>query len=90
MYSEPMKGYRVAEARARFGELLDEAESGNTVMIERRGVRFFLEAERAPAAAARRRVRGPLEYVHPDVMSGNWTWTWGPRGLRFKGRRRRA
>ena len=31
---------KVAEARARFGEMLDEAEKGTPVVIERRGVRF--------------------------------------------------
>jgi hypothetical protein len=83
-----MKGYRVAEARARFGDLLDEAESGDTVVIERRGVRFLLEAER-PSAPIAQPKKGGLEYVHPDVMSGTWTWAGGPRGLTFRARRRR-
>ena len=34
------KGYKVAEARARFGEVLDDAEKGIPVIIERRGVRL--------------------------------------------------
>src|SRR5688500_12092129 len=45
------KYLKVAEARARFGEILDEAENGTPVVIERRGVRFRLVAE--PAAPSR-------------------------------------
>jgi hypothetical protein len=82
-----MKSFRVAEARARFGELLDEAESGQTVFIERHGVRFALTAnpQEAPAAAP----APPFKWVHPDVMSGQWTWDLSPKGLRFRPRRRR-
>jgi prevent-host-death family protein len=45
-----MKHLKVAEARARFGEILDEAEKGAPVVIERRGVRFRLVAERQRAS----------------------------------------
>lgn len=44
------KRFLVAEARARFGELLDEADQGETVVIERRGVQYILQRdERKPA-----------------------------------------
>lgn len=81
-----MKAYRVAEARARFGNLLDEAESGDAVVIERNGVRFRLEAERP--ASTRVKTSALIDYVHPDVASG--TWASGPRGLRFRARRPRS
>jgi hypothetical protein len=82
-----MKAMKVAEARARFGELLDEAESGTPVTIERRGVRFTLSAER-PAAA--KGSRPPLfEHADAEVLSGQWTWTPSPRGLTFSARRKR-
>ncbi len=77
-----MKGYRVAEARARFGELLDEAEEGETVLIERHGVRFTLRAE-DPSSKRTRHV-STIKWAHPAVVAGQWTWEWGPKGLEFK------
>lgn len=81
-----MKHYKVSEARARFGDLLDEAERGDAVVIERHGVRFTLSAE---AQAARPAAGGQLfASVDPDVLSGQWTWVPTTRGLRFRARRR--
>ena len=83
-----MKHLKVAEARARFGEILDEAERGVPVFIERRGVRFKVTAE--PSATVRKASRpDPFSYVDPVVMSGNWTWKLGPKGLAFVARRAR-
>jgi hypothetical protein len=78
---------RVAEARARFGELLDQAERGSPVFIERRGVRFRLVAEPSTAAAA----AGArlFEHVDPEVSDGGWTWEPGPKGVRFAARGKR-
>ena len=82
-----MKNYKVSEARARFGDLLDDAERGDAVVIERHGVRFTLAAERL---GDRQPSPTPLfASVHPDVMSGQWTWAATTRGLRFRARRRR-
>jgi prevent-host-death family protein len=39
-----MKRYSVAQARQQFAELLDSAERGDAVVIDRRGVRFVVEA----------------------------------------------
>lgn len=81
-----MKHMKVAEARARFGEILDEAEKGTPVTIERRGVVFRLVAE--PAAPVMK--RQPLfAQVDSDVLSGQWTWKSGPGGLVFGKRRTR-
>jgi len=81
-----MKGFKVAEARAQFGDLLDQAEQGEPVFIERKGVRFLLSVERSELPADR---GGPFfTAVDPDVLGGNWTWASGRKGLAFKARRR--
>lgn len=78
---------KVAEARARFGEMLDEAEKGMPVVIERRGVKFRLIAEPGrPAAASKKAL---FEFVDPAVASGQWSWKSGPDGLAFAPRRKR-
>ena len=86
MYNVHMKPLKVAEARAKFGEMLDEAESGTPVTIERRGVRFTLSAERvAPAKASKRAL---FEHVDEQVLTGQWTWKPSARGLTFSARRK--
>jgi hypothetical protein len=79
-----MKGFTVAEARARFGDLLDSAAQGERVVIERRGVRFVLQAEKASAGRAARPV---LEWIDPAVEAGEWTWELTGKGMKFKPRR---
>ena len=79
---------KVAEARARFGEMLDTAEKGLPVVIERRGVRFRLIAE------PHRRTRGngavPFDFVDPAVINGQWTWSQHARaGVKFSPPRKR-
>jgi antitoxin (DNA-binding transcriptional repressor) of toxin-antitoxin stability system len=81
-----MKYLKVAEARARFGEILDDADKGATVIIERRGVRYRIIAEPARSAPA---APALFEFVDRDVASGQWTWKAGPAGLAFKPRRKR-
>lgn len=83
MYNvQVMKGYKVAEARARFGELLDEAEAGDVVFIERHGVKFSLRAEDVPEKDPRK--MSTITWMHPAVEAGQWTWEYGPKGLVFK------
>ena len=86
MYNVHMKGYRVAEARARFGEMLDDAEKGIPVVIERRGVRFRILAEPVASPKASRAI---FDFVDPAVADGQWTWKTGKRGLAFAPRKRR-
>jgi hypothetical protein len=81
-----MKGFTVAEARARFGDLLDQAEQGEAVVIERRGVRFTLRSE---ALAAPRQPAPFFEWLNPDVEAGQWTWELTKSGAKFRGRRAR-
>lgn len=81
-----MKHLKVAEARARFGEILDEAEKGAPVVIERRGVRFRLVAERQrPSAASKTAL---FDFVDAAVMAGQWSWKAGAKGVTFAPRRK--
>ena len=82
-----MKTMKVAEARARFGELLDAAEQGNEVVIERKGVWFRLLAESTRGAT--RPKAALFDFVDPAVMDGQWTWKPGKAGLAFAPRRKR-
>jgi antitoxin (DNA-binding transcriptional repressor) of toxin-antitoxin stability system len=77
-----MKRYTAAKARAHLASLLDAAEGGEVVAIERRGVRFTLRSEKRPRKAAKRAAR--LEVVDRRVLVGEWTWSSGARGLRFR------
>jgi hypothetical protein len=79
-----MKPLKVAEARARFGEVLDEAEQGAPVFIERRGVRFRVSVD----APAKRTPRTTFAFVDAAVLDGQWGWEQGPTGVRFKAHRK--
>jgi antitoxin (DNA-binding transcriptional repressor) of toxin-antitoxin stability system len=82
-----MKHLTVREARARFGEILDDAEKGTPVVIERRNVRFRLVAEPTPRSRKR---RAPLfDVVDEAVAAGQWSWTSSAKGLTFRPRRKR-
>lgn len=87
MYNVHMKRYSVAQARQRLSEVLDSAEAGDAVVIERRGVRFRLETARPARRAVRR--TSLIDYVDPLVESGQWTWSWKPGSLRLAARRKR-
>jgi prevent-host-death family protein len=75
-----MKRYSVSEARTRMAEVLDRAERGEAVTIERRGRHFKVVATVAP-----RRKRPPvvIKILDPAVEAGDWTWRWGPDGFTF-------
>lgn len=82
-----MTRVKATEARQEFFRLLDAAEKGETVIVERKGARFrlsLMEAEPEPASTS------PLQVDDPDVLSGNWTWAGDPDGeLQFRARRKR-
>lgn len=83
------KRYNISQIRMRLAEALDSAERGESVIVERRGVRFTIAAARIEP----RRPRRPLiEICDPDVAAGRWTWAEGPGGLTFAGagRKKRA
>ena len=86
LYNVRMRRYSVAQARARLAELLNAAEQGRPVVIERRGVRFTLQARRSALRSVR---RAPiLEIVDPAVADGRWMWTGSPQGVRLSRARR--
>lgn len=87
MYNVHMRRYSAAQARQRFSEVLDAAERGQPVVIERRGVRFVVEARRANRGQRAHR-KSLIEYLDPAVAAGEWTWTWQADGLAFKRRPR--
>jgi antitoxin (DNA-binding transcriptional repressor) of toxin-antitoxin stability system len=82
-----MKRYTATQARQQFADVLDAAERGDPVVIERRGVRFVMEAQhqrRRPSV----RPKSMIQHLDPAVAAGEWTWSWKADGLRFKSRRR--
>ncbi len=79
-----MKFLKVAEARARFGEILDQAESGAPVLIERRGVRFRVVVDEAPKISS----RTGFAFVDDAVMDGQWSWEPSKDGVTFKARKK--
>ena len=82
-----MKRYTSSQVRERFADILDAAERGEEVIIERRGVRYVLRAESARRTRTR---RGSLiTYMDPAVAAGQWTWELGPNGLEFVDTRRK-
>jgi antitoxin (DNA-binding transcriptional repressor) of toxin-antitoxin stability system len=85
LYNVRVKRYTSSQVRQRLSAVLDAAERGEEVVIERRGVRFALRAERAGGQRRRRR-HSLIEWVDPAVEAGQWTWTWSPHGLKFKSR----
>jgi prevent-host-death family protein len=82
-----MKRYTVAQARQQFAELLDAAEQGRPVVIERRGVRFVVATQRTKRRRAASRP-SIIESVDPAIASGEWTWTSGAAGVSFTRRPR--
>jgi len=81
-----MKRYTAAQARQHLSNVLDAAEAGEPVVIERRGVRFAVRTEKKTAARRRTPV---VEWLDPAVESGNWTWLWTSKGLGFSGHKSR-
>ncbi len=83
-----MKSYSAAQAREHMADILDAAEDGQTVLIDRRGVRFQLVAQ--PRKAAARVHRRILTIVDEAVDSGQWSWEGGKGALSFVGKKTRA
>ena len=81
-----MKRYTVALVRERLAEALDEAERGEPVFIERKGVRYKLSLDTAKPRRTRRTSR--IQTVDPAVTEGRWTWDWTATGARFRAPRK--
>ena len=83
-----MTRHTAAQARQQFFELLDAAERGEEVLLERRGVRFRIVAEPQPVTAF---PGAPLLVADDAVLAGEWSWDRDDRGaLTFVPERRRA
>ncbi|HWK11541.1 MAG TPA: hypothetical protein VNR64_15870 [Vicinamibacterales bacterium] len=82
-----MKKYGVGVVRERLAEALDYADRGVPVIIERRGVRYWLSVERPKKASVKTR-KPYLEIVDPAIERGEWTWEWSPGELELGPRRR--
>jgi antitoxin (DNA-binding transcriptional repressor) of toxin-antitoxin stability system len=81
-----MRRYSTSEARRRIADVLDGAEHGEVVVIERKGVRFRVTVDRVgPARIPAAAKRPLLEIRDPAVDRGDWTWRPAPdgRGLTF-------
>lgn len=78
-----MKQYSSSVVRERLSEALDEAERGEPVFIERRGVRYRLTVERRE-----KRKKAPpkprIEVLDPEAIENGWTWDLTTKGLRFR------
>jgi antitoxin (DNA-binding transcriptional repressor) of toxin-antitoxin stability system len=83
-----MKRYTVSQARERLADVLDEAERGGSVVIERRNVRYVIQAKRTPRRSRAR--QSVIETLDPAVDSGQWQWDWTATGVKFTSRRRRT
>lgn len=77
------KRYSVAEARKNLADLLNAAESGEIVVIERRGVRYTLRTAEPIAKTKRKNL---VEESDPAVDAGNYTWDDSEGGLAFTAR----
>jgi len=82
-----VKQYTTANAKQKLSILLDAAERGESVIIERRGVRFRVQRE---GHTSRKRTSGRpvIEIVDPAIAQGQWQWQWKANGLHFSKRQR--
>lgn len=79
-----MKRYSVSELRAHLADVLDQAQNGETVIIERRGQRFQV----IPRTLKNKwpELRAKIEIHDPALLEGQWGWEWKPgKTLRFVG-----
>jgi len=83
-----MKRYSAAAARQQLSHLLDAAEQGEGVVIERRGVQFTLATVGAKKRSKARKASLVVS-VDAAVARGQWSWDLGPAGLEFSARRAR-
>ncbi len=78
LYNVHMARLTASEARRQFFHLLDAAERGEPVVVERRGVRFRVSVEIEEEVVEE--VRSPLIIEDPSILSGQWTWSADERG----------
>ena len=82
-----MVRFTASEARKRISDVLNGAEQGETVVIERRGVRFRVVIDRLGPIKTVPAGKAPvLEIRDPGVEAGTWTWRPERGGLKFSRR----
>jgi len=82
-----MRRYTSSQLRSRLAEILDAAERGERVVVERRGTRFTIRPEHPAAAPPRHRRPSLIAWMDPAIEAGGWTWDYRPgQGLRFRAR----
>ena len=74
-----MNRYSVADARKQIARVLDEAEKGYGVIIERKGVLFRLALDE-PKRPAGRAYPAQVEILDEAVEAGTWSWGVQPKG----------
>src|SRR5436190_20195494 len=85
LYNVKMKKYSVSMVRERFAEALDNADRGEPVFIERRGVTYELTVHKAPS---RKKKSSPqIDILDKALVEGNWTWEWKKGDLQLRARR---
>lgn len=67
-----MARFTATEARRQFFQLLDRVERGESVVLERKGLRFRLILEREGATEPPR--AAPV-IVDEALLEGDWTWS---------------
>jgi hypothetical protein len=72
MYNVPMGRYTASEARRLLFRLLDAAERGEEVILERRGARFRIELDHPDDVEI---PDSPLVVEDPALLDGQWAWT---------------
>ena len=77
-----MKQYSTAIAKQRLSTLLDAAERGERVIIQRGGVIFRVQPERLVRRKKSKR-KPIIEILDPAITNGDWVWKWIRGGLRF-------
>jgi len=70
--------------RERFAEALDNADRGEPVFIERRGVIYELTVRKAPNR--RKKATRQIDVLDDAIVEGNWTWDWEKGDLQLRTR----
>lgn len=82
-----MKRYTVSQVRERLAEALDQADRGESVVIERKGVRYSLRVDRPPRKPKKHKPM--FKVLDPAVAAGQWTWDWEHGTPTFRDTRKR-
>lgn len=80
-----MKRYTASELRQNLSRALDEVERGDPVVVDRRGQRFRIVADRPPARLAK--AQPIFQVTDLNLLERGWTWSWNARGLSLQVRK---